>query len=128
MKKAGVEFGWLHDSIITSIEFRVADNGNRNLEMHMDCPSDCGYEPWEGKKLTVLVSDIALMMHTVFGMQTGKESINFVENGISDITRAKMRAWEHRKFGIDPEAYTIVFHSGSMIEVLCSTIAVLVRA
>ncbi len=62
----------LHDSTVTSIEYRVADYGDRNLELHMECPSDCGYELCEGKSLTLLVSDISLMLHTVFGMQTGQ--------------------------------------------------------
>lgn len=128
MKDARIEFGWLHDSTVTSIEYRVADNGDRNLELQMDCPSDCGYEPWEGKSLTLLVSDISLMLHTVFGMQTGEESINFVENSVSDLTRAKLRGFENRGLRIGPESYTIVFHSGSTIELICSAIEVHVSA
>lgn len=117
-------FGWLHDSIIKSIAYSVAENGDRELALHMDCPSDCGFEPWEGKSLSLLVSDISLMVHTVFGTQTGTESLNFVESGLSDLTRAKLRAFEDRGLRIGPEAYTMVFHSGSTMELICRGISV----
>ena len=110
---------WLHDCEVLSICLTISANGDRQLALIVDCPQDHEFERWAGKRITLTAADVRLMVHTVWGMQTGLESIDDVRFRVSDGFRERLQFWEQKRAVPISEEYSIVFHSGSTLELMC---------
>jgi hypothetical protein len=114
------ELEWLHDCTVTQIVLDVSSSGRRDLSILMRCPSDLGYERWNGRGLTLRARDIVELRYQLFGSVTAPETIDAVTPGISS---TKSPAPLNRS---DVLKFTVVFHSGSDMQIACNTIDVAV--
>jgi hypothetical protein len=117
------ELEWLHDCVLLHVVYDIPSNAGWSIKLAMRCPADLGYAPWEGKTLTVTAIDVATSTHVVHGV-AGQETIDAIRPGISAALRES--TMEGRRMGIrfpDLE-FTVCFHSGSAIQVICQKLQV----
>ena len=122
------ELEWMHDSVVSSIVYDAsASGGCRELRISMTCPSDLGYEPWAGKSVVLVATDVAALTQTVWGWVTAAETIDAIRPGVS--AAFQKRTMPARKQGARyPELeFTASFHSGSVLEVICKDLQVRVE-
>jgi hypothetical protein len=117
------ELGWLHDSVVLNVIYDPT-GADRLIKISVRCHDDCGYPPWDGKNLTLCLKNVATLKYIIHGLQTSPETIGSVHPGISSaLQESTMRA---RRMGVrypDLE-FTISFHTGSSLEVICQELQV----
>jgi hypothetical protein len=89
----------------------------------MRCPSDLGYAPWEGKNVVLVAVDVAVSIYTTWGV-AAPETIDAIRPGVSTTIQestVKARRMGARFPGLE---FTISFHSGSVLEVICQDVQV----
>jgi hypothetical protein len=118
------ELEWIHDCTVLSLFFDTSSDAGRSIALTMRCPTDLGYAPWEGKKLVLAAIDVALSKHVLRGAVAGPETIDAIRAGVSTALReSTMKA---RQIGVRfPNLeFSISFHSGSSLEVICRELQV----
>jgi hypothetical protein len=112
------ELEWLHDCVVSEFAYETASNSGRSIKIEMICPFDLGYPLWDGKRLVLAAARVAMSKHVMWGVD-GPESIDAVRPGISD--EARESTLHARNLGIHFPAleFTISFHSGSWMEIIC---------
>ena len=116
---------WLHDADV--LELRTSREGDAQPEvvLRVKCPQDLGYVDWEGRVLRIEMTGVALWQHFMVGIAT-RDSINWVNERVSPEFQAKIdRAVEIAS--AYPVKLSVVFHSGSLLEVWCRELAVVVE-
>jgi len=89
----------------------------------MRCPTDLGYAPWEGKNLVLAAIDVAVSKHVVCRV-AGPETIDALRPGISGDLRESTMAARQMGMRFPNLEFTICFHSGSSLEVICQELQV----
>jgi len=117
------ELAWLHDCVVSSISYNTSIDFERLISLKMRCPTDLGYEPWSGQTLVLTAIDVATSKHILWGV-AGAETLDSIRPGVSAVvTDSTMEA---RRIGVRfPNLeFTIAFHSGSELEIICRDIQV----
>jgi hypothetical protein len=122
------ELEWLHDSIVFSVIYDASNSLGRMVKLAIRCPADLGFAPWEGKTLVLVATDVVVSKHVVWGWVTAPETIDAVRPGVT--TAVRESTMEARRMGerLPNLEFTICFHSGSMLEVICRDIQVEIQA
>lgn len=112
------ELECIHDCVLLSVLYDASSNTGQTIRLMMRCPIDLGHAPWEGKNLMLTAVGVAVSQHVVCGV-AGTETIDAVRPDISAVVREGTVA--ARRMGVRfPELeFTISFHSGSSLEVIC---------
>jgi len=116
----------IHDCKLLRMTYEPKDDGRRSLHLLISCPDDLGYEPWDGQNLQIMLSDVAALRCTAWGISTGPETIDAIRFGVSDVL---LRETERSKLaGIRFPTLQMLFalHSGSQIEVIADRYDLLV--
>jgi hypothetical protein len=119
------ELEWIHDCVIYNIVYGSEPNG-RSIKLSMRCPADLGYAPWEGENLVLVAIDVAMSQHVMWGV-TGPETIDAIRPGISASARERAMDASRRGALFPSLEFTVSFHSGSSLEVVCEHVEVDVR-
>ena len=121
------ELEWIHDCVLTDVLYDASSESVRSIKLSMRCPTDLGYAPWDGKGLVLVAIDVAVSKHIVWGV-AGAETIDAVRPGISAAVRESTR--EARRMGVRLPSleFTVSFHSGSELEVICDRLEVAVSS
>jgi hypothetical protein len=117
------ELRWIHDCILHSITYDASSGSGRSIRIAMRCPPDLGYAPWEGKNLVLVAIDVALSKHFVRGVG-GPEIVDAIRSDVSaDVQESMVQAM---KLGarFPNLVFTMTFHSGSMLEVVCQDLQI----
>jgi hypothetical protein len=112
-----LNWDWLHDAVVREFLFQTHDD-ERVLKIFLNCPKDCGYAPWQGKKLVLSFHDISAMNQMVWGVR-GKETIDSIQTQNSASFREKTIVARRTGEGSKNFEVKITFHSGSLLEILC---------
>ena len=117
------ELEWIHDCALLGVLYDASSDAGRSIKLTMRCPTDLGFAPWEGKNLQLVAVDIALMKLIVCGV-AGPETIDAIRPGISKTVQES--TMDARRMGVRfPRLeFTISFHSGSALEVICKDLQV----
>src|SRR5580658_3324914 len=108
------ELRWIHDCTLLKMVYDASSDAGRSVTLIMRCPRDLGYEPWNGKNLTLIATKVAMANQLIWGTG-GVETIDAIRPGISDVMRRSID--EAQKMGARfPELeLSISFHSGSTL-------------
>jgi len=117
------ELNWIHDCTVLSIMYRPSSGQLPSIRLAIRCPNDLGYAPWEGKDLTLVAIDVAMSKHVVCGVG-GPETVDAIRPGISAALRDD--TMEAKRMGVHfpPLEFTISFHTGSALEIICRELGV----
>jgi hypothetical protein len=117
------ELEWVHDCTLLSVLYDTSSDAGRWITLTMRCPTDLGYAPWEGKKLVLAAIDVAVSKHVLWSV-AGPETIDAVRAGVS--TDVRENTVDARRIGarFPSLEFTISFHSGSSLEVICRELQV----
>lgn len=113
----------LHDSIVHQISYDATDAGAREVRISMTCPKKIGFAPWAGKHLILIAHDVLAMRHLVW-TTADAERLNLITRTLSEEAKSQLRLLEHGNSRLVGNALTMVFHSGSSIEMICRDFAV----
>jgi len=117
------ELAWIHDCVLLNVVYDASGDGGRTVKWTIRCPEDLGYAPWQGKDLVLIAVDVAMLRHFVWGV-AGRETVDAIRPGISDA--AQESTTDAREAGVrfpDVE-FTMVMHTGSSMEVICSKVEI----
>jgi hypothetical protein len=112
------ELEWIHDCTVLSVFYDTANDAGRSITLTMDCPSDLGYAAWEGRQLVLAAIDVAVAKHVLWGVAR-PETIDAVRAGVSTSVRESTEKWRRKGARFPNLEFTISFHSGSSLEVIC---------
>jgi hypothetical protein len=118
------QLDWLHDSVVHNVVYDASGDSGRLVKLAIRCHAQSGYAPWEGKDLVLAAIDVAVSKHTVWGWVTAPETIDAIRPGVSAAVRDS--TLEARRMGarLPNLEFTISFHSGSLLEVICRELQV----
>ena len=117
------ELAWLHDCDVTKIAYDFTREDGKSIALTMRCPEDLGYAPWEGKTLTLVLVDVRASRQILWSTH-GLESLDAVQPGISDDMRQEILRTTKLGARYRGLECTLVFHSGSWIELICRELQV----
>ena len=109
---------WIHDCIMRALVLDVAADGTRSLALTLECPSDLGYAPWNGKTIVLTAEDVYACTQR-FWPVLGQESVDFIKSGVSEEFKSNLNPYAGEK---DPTPgrlqACICFTTGAFIEVV----------
>ena len=117
------ELGWLHDGTLLQLAYLAPEWAPRSIELTIECPPDLGYPPWDGKRIVLAAVDVAVSEHLAFSI-VNPESIDRIRPGVSAPFRARLDGAIKIGMRIPDLAFTISFHSGSTLQVMCEQLVV----
>jgi hypothetical protein len=116
---------YLHDAICFQIVWDCTNPNSRKLRLKVKVHEDAGYAPWNGKELELTLSDALALEFEAWGFCVGFETIDSWREGVSDALRHECKGLESMGIRLPSNFFTIAFHSGSILEVICSEVSIL---
>lgn len=118
---------WIHDCRVLSFTIEPVADDCPNCVIRMKCPRDLGFAAWEGKILQLHILEIHSM--NFFGAHhVGHENVDAIRSGITHELLRERADYMSRSGGRTPSIeMTIGFTTGSLLAVLCESIAVVVE-
>ncbi len=116
---------YLHDAKCIAITWDCSDSSRRILRILVVADVEAGFSLWEGKELIITLSDVLATRFTGWGFQTGQETIDACRESISDSLEQECQLLLASGIFVPPFKFSISFHSGSCLEVVCSEITVI---
>jgi hypothetical protein len=120
------ELKWMHDCTVQHVVYDASGDAARSVKIAMYCPLDLGYEPWAGKKVTLVAGRVAFARHLVWGV-AGAETVDAIRPGISDSTRQSVDEAKRLGACFPGLEFTVSCHSGSTLEIICHSVECLVE-
>jgi len=117
------ELAWIHDCELLELTYRAPGSGPRVIELTINCPLDLGFAPWKGKQLVLTAVDVFVSEHVTFAT-ANPESIDAIRAGVSDAFRERIATAISAGVRFPDLAVTVVFHSGSSLELICRQLMV----
>jgi hypothetical protein len=117
----------LHDSRLLELTWDCRNSSRRNLRLELVGDPETEYVPWRGKNLTIVLTDVVALTFIGWGYGLGEESLNSWRLRISDSLEKECRDLGAAGVSLPSLRFTITFHSGSTLELVCSEVSVSVR-
>ena len=118
------ELGRLHDCDVTSIAYDISRAMGRTIRLTMTCPSDFGYPEQNGRTLVLVAEDVAFSQHATVYV-AAPETIDALVPGVSpqlvELGAESRRRGASRFPAVE---FTVVFNTGSSLEVVCRSLQV----
>ncbi|PYP85682.1 MAG: hypothetical protein DMF61_16270 [Blastocatellia bacterium AA13] len=118
------QLAYLHDSEVIEISYVLTDPNSRKVILNLKAHPDTGHQPWDDKPLRVTASGVYLLRCESWGHVLGNEAINAWSQGVSDDTRSQLAVHTSRGLHVPELEFTVTFHSGSFLELVCETVSV----
>ena len=115
---------YLHDADCNSVCWDCFDHSARRITLLARVDDDIDYEPWKGRNISLIHSDVVACRFIGWGIQFGRERIDSYREGISPALTAECDRLRYSGIDIPPLSFTIIFGSGSTIELVCRELAV----
>jgi len=110
---------YLHDARCRSWEWDCRGPLVRRMHLVAEVDDECDYEPWRGKTIGITLLDAVACRFIGWGYQTGAETIDAYRSGVSPELERECARLQSVGIEVPPLMFTIVFASGSTIEVAC---------
>lgn len=117
------ELEWIHDCVLNHILYDTSSRAGRSIKLAISCPTDLGYARWAGKDIVVVAIDVAVSKHVVWGV-AGPETLDAVRTGVSAEVRQSTIEARRKGARFPSLEFTISFHSGSALEIICRDLQV----
>jgi hypothetical protein len=113
------ELDWLHDATVTRVVCDSSNHNERSLIVELLCDPHCGYERWNGKRLSLIAREAALINCNIWGLMIGAETVDGFYPGLSTVSEQLLV--ESRSGGRYRAVvrFRMTLHSGSSVEVGC---------
>jgi hypothetical protein len=115
---------YLHDAKCLEIAWDCTSPSGRILRLLAVADSEAGFSLWEGKELIITLSDVVATRFMSWGFQTGQETIDAWRQGVSDSLERECQSLRASGISVPSLRFSISFHSGSCLEVVCSEVSV----
>lgn len=119
---------YLHDAAVDTITYDVKDNGDRVVRIRAHVHPDCGYEPWNGRTLTVVMRRAVLFTSKLLGYTAGGDTISTFGEGVSSETERELERFRAHGLGVPAIKLGLSFSSGSEMDIVCASVDVEVEA
>lgn len=114
---------YLHDCRVLKITYDVTDPKDRRLILLFRAPADLGYPAWDGKTLRFTACDVYLLQYFAAGNATARETLDRWNVGISESAQRELDRIL-AGFTVPLMKFSLVFHSGSFLELVCKGLTV----
>jgi len=118
---------YLHDAVLFDWQYDARDPGTRTLVMTVQCNPDAGYEPWNDATLNLCARGVFLLRCTAWGFCFGQDTIDSWHEGVSNATASELGRLQAKGLRVPKRLFTVTFHSGSCIELVCDSLEVEVK-
>jgi hypothetical protein len=115
-------FEVLHDCALREIVYGLSDPKHRRLVFVLDCPKDMGDDEWNGKRLFITAEGIFYFQYTGWAHTVTVETLDTWRRGVSMATDAELQRAAQSGLIAPNERFTVVFHSGSCMELVCENL------
>jgi hypothetical protein len=112
------ELEWIHDCIVSVVAYNAGGN-EKLINIAMSCPDDLGFAPWEGRQLELVAVDVAIANYSILGWSVEEETVDAIRPGISRAVQDSTAEARRRGICYPNLEFTVSFHSGSSLEVIC---------
>ena len=119
------ELEWIHDCVLSDVRYDASDKSSRSVVLTINCPTDLGYAPWEGRVLVLTAVDVAAFRYMAWGIAGGEETIAAIRPGISNVLRESTTEAKQSGVCFPCLEVTVVFNSGSLLELICRNIEII---
>ncbi|HWE93676.1 MAG TPA: hypothetical protein VG269_06845 [Tepidisphaeraceae bacterium] len=116
------ELAWLHDAILFDVVYDFSGDIGRSIKLSLRCHADSGYAPWNGRNLVVVAVNVAVTKSFIWGWVIGPETLDAIRPGVSGALRETTAEARRTGARLPSLEFTISFHSGSEIEVICESL------
>jgi hypothetical protein len=117
---------YLHDARCLELTWDCSRPGDRAIRLKLVVDPDAELPSWNGKTLVISLSDVVAARFMGWGYTTGQDSIDNWSQGVSDFLERECKVLASKGIKIPLLRFTISFHSGSELEVICSEASALV--
>lgn len=115
---------FLHDAKCLEIIWDYTNSETKSIRVVVIGDSDCGYAAWEGKTLTITISDVVVSRFTSRGYALGDEIIDSWTQTVSDSFRRDCDFLLSTGISVPDLRFSITFQSGSVLEAACGLISI----
>lgn len=112
------KLAYLHDAIVGQISLTTDETGSRTLRI-VHVHADCGYEPWNGRKVTIAFSNVWVALSRMLGHTSGVDTIDSIRDGVAQDVADTFR---DSGFAVPSTHLTVTFHSGSDMQIVCGDV------
>jgi hypothetical protein len=113
---------YLHDAICHTLTWYSNKTEGRDIRLCLTISKDAGYPPWNGKEIVIELRDVIAARFTGWGYQIGKDILNCYQPGISSELEAECLNLTHLGITVPSQQFTLSFHTGTSLEVVCSEV------
>lgn len=117
---------YLHDAKCLEVTWDCSHPEERVIRMKVVVDPDAELPSWNGKTLLITLSDVVAARLMGWGYTIGDECIDNWRQGVSDFLERECKVLVSKEITIPSLKFTISFHSGSELEVICSEVSALV--
>jgi hypothetical protein len=117
---------YLHDAKCLELTWDCSRPEERVIRMKVIVDPDAELPSWNGKTVLITLSDVVVARLMGWGYATGDECIDNWRQGVSDFLERECEVLVSKGITIPSLKFTIAFHSGSELEVICSEASALV--
>jgi hypothetical protein len=117
---------YLHDAKCLEITWDCSHPSHRMIRMLLVVSRDAELPAWNGQTLQITLSSV-LATQSTFWSTFGIETVDSWRPGISAFLEQQCLSLSSKGITIPPLKFTISFHSGSEIEVVCDNVNAVVK-
>ena len=118
------ELGYLHDCELLELSYVLTNPDIRRVILRLQANPDLGHPTWNGKFLRVTASGIYLFRWECWAHVWGNETLDRWNKGVSEITESELARDRALGFHVPELGFTVTFHSGSFLELICKSVSV----
>jgi len=115
---------YLHDATCLDVAWDVTNPHERLINVSVIVHPDAGYPLWDGKKIRITLSNVVIANIKCLGHQFGAETLDCWRVISSDTFEQACVAMKTSGIDVPTLRFQVSFHSGSLIELACSTVLV----
>jgi hypothetical protein len=115
---------YLHDSVCIEIRWDLRSANRRDLHLFVEVDKDAGYPLWNGKRLTVTLTNTVAARFVSWGFVRGDENIDSWWQDVSSSLEYECERLAAQGLLVSRLRNTITFRSGSTIELACEQVMV----
>lgn len=119
---------FLHDAYVHSVNLTIDSEGNRLLAIRVHCHPDCGLADWDDQKLNVEFVDPLVIHGELLGHMANAEEINALDFTATEKMLSSIKYLTDAGIAPPTVVASVVFHSGSQLDIACKEIHVSVLA
>lgn len=118
------ELRWIHDCVLLETVFDASVASVRSLRVKIRCPTNLGYPRWAGRIIAINFADVAVFSHVGWGISSGYDSFDRFRPQISKELQDRTLEARHMGIRFPDIEFSMLLHSGSILEGICGLISI----